>query len=477
MCFMSQRTVIERVDVQGASVYLGLSSEGVEQYSRDGARVMRWLCDGWRYRFNALRSRRYVLNRNHERIPLSECADMRSVKDMRLECSWIAAMPAMIVQSPERIENTQWFSAIARRKTNIAHHRKAGRLPSFLSRKRDDMTFACWHNKGRNANYRQVNRNHGIVEIKGQNPQGHRIDGVRFTIRIHVRASQPIRDYTAVRINWTKRTLSFTNAPLPIRHNPTNNTVGIDMGTVHAATQSDGRFIDLPKKKLDRIDKEIRRRQRAMARKANLSGKPRKQYVKDGASNRYGIEREQVRRLYAKRHRIITDTYQKYSASLIRDNDLIAIEALQVANMTRKAQPKPDPNHQGRYLPNGQASKRGLNRVMHRTGIGLLRKMLEYKTQLTPDCTLVQVNPAYTSQTCNQCKHCAKENRKSQAVFQCAKCGHTDNADINAALNILEAGMQHAGSTDGASHEPTIQDVPPAQCGRHAMVSCKPQHL
>ena len=49
--------------------------------------------------------------------------------------------------------------------------------------------------------------------------------------------------------------------------------------------------------------------------------------------------------------------------------------------------------------------------------------------------------PAFTSQTCSQCKHCAPGNRKSQAVFQCAACGYHTNADLNAALNILAAGQ------------------------------------
>lgn len=472
---MSQRTVIERVDVRGASVYLGASPDGSDMYSGDGARVMDWLCDAWRYRFNALRSRRYVLNREHERIPLSEHPDMRSVKDMRRECSWVAAVPAMVIQSPDRIENTQWFSAIARRKTNISHRRKAGRMPSFLARKRDMQTFTCWHNKGQNANYRQVNRNHGIVEIKGQNPQGHRTHGTRFTIRIHVRISQPIREYTAVRVNWTRRTLSFTNPPLPIEHEATGHMVGIDMGCVHAATQSDGRFLDLPKGKLERIDKEIRRRQRAMARKAGLSGKTRRQYVRDGASKRYQREKYRVARLHARKHRILVDVYQKYSTGLVREHDLIVIEALQIANMTRKAKPKPDPQHEGRYLSNGQTGKRGLNRSMRDTGLGLLRVMLEYKTGLTGDCTLVQVNPAYTSQTCNKCKHCTPENRESQAVFRCVNCKHEDNADINAALNILQAGLEHSRSAGSASREPNTQDPTPINNERRAVFSRKPQ--
>lgn len=46
------------------------------------------------------------------------------------------------------------------------------------------------------------------------------------------------------------------------------------------------------------------------------------------------------------------------------------------------------------------------------------------------------VSPYYTSQTCPSCNHVDRRNRNGE-IFKCQSCGHTDNADINAALNIL----------------------------------------
>jgi transposase len=48
---------------------------------------------------------------------------------------------------------------------------------------------------------------------------------------------------------------------------------------------------------------------------------------------------------------------------------------------------------------------------------------------------VVFVSPAHTSQTCSVCGCVSKENRKSQAVFECISCGHVANADLNAAIN------------------------------------------
>lgn len=46
------------------------------------------------------------------------------------------------------------------------------------------------------------------------------------------------------------------------------------------------------------------------------------------------------------------------------------------------------------------------------------------------------VDPRYTSQICPCCGHISKENRKKQETFSCIKCGYTNNADVNAAINI-----------------------------------------
>jgi len=55
---------------------------------------------------------------------------------------------------------------------------------------------------------------------------------------------------------------------------------------------------------------------------------------------------------------------------------------------------------------------------------------------------MLTINPAYTSQTCQIRGHCALANRETQAVFECVKCHHTENADLNAAKNILRLGLQ-----------------------------------
>jgi putative transposase len=64
-----------------------------------------------------------------------------------------------------------------------------------------------------------------------------------------------------------------------------------------------------------------------------------------------------------------------------------------------------------------------------------LRAFVEYKAKLA-GVSIVAVDPRNTSRTCNECGHCEKGNRKTQAEFECLSCGHTALADLNAARNI-----------------------------------------
>jgi IS605 OrfB family transposase len=67
---------------------------------------------------------------------------------------------------------------------------------------------------------------------------------------------------------------------------------------------------------------------------------------------------------------------------------------------------------------------------------GQLRSFLEYKGLLY-GVPVVVVDPRYTSQTCNVCKHLGKRTNKH---FKCNNCGNDMDADVNASLNIATLG-------------------------------------
>ena len=98
-----------------------------------------------------------------------------------------------------------------------------------------------------------------------------------------------------------------------------------------------------------------------------------------------------------------------------------------------------------------------MNRLLTRSG----RKALQAKlTRLNEEqgLTTTEVQAAYTSQMCSHCGHTDKKNRQSQAKFKCQCCGHTCNADINAAFNILQRRSLKISLSNRSDKRKTLKD-------------------
>ncbi|WP_240730843.1 transposase [Deinococcus sp. S9] len=107
-----------------------------------------------------------------------------------------------------------------------------------------------------------------------------------------------------------------------------------------------------------------------------------------------------------------------------------------------------------------------LARSVHDVGWGQFLNLLSLKAA-DAGRRVIGVDPRFTSQRCSKCGHTEKANRRSQAVFVCVACGHEDNADINAAKNVLDRG------TSTKRDEPLDRAVPSGHNGRgqpHAVV-------
>jgi putative transposase len=210
--------------------------------------------------------------------------------------------------------------------------------------------------------------------------------------------------------------------PLPA----TGGQVGIDVGVVTYATLSDGTAVANP------------RWARQEARRLEVA-QQRLQRAKRGSNNRVA-RRETV----AARHRKIAnrrkDFHHKQARELTARYDLLVVEDLMIANMLRRAMPKPDLDNPGGFLPSGARAKSGLNRSISDAGRGQFVSILRAKAE-DAGRTWIEVDPRHTSDGCECCGHAAPENRVSQAGFVCQRCGHHAPADEHAARNILRAGL------------------------------------
>lgn len=79
-----------------------------------------------------------------------------------------------------------------------------------------------------------------------------------------------------------------------------------------------------------------------------------------------------------------------------------------------------------------------------------MRAFLEYKATLD-GIQVLTVDPRNTSRTCSVCGHCEKANRKTQSDFKCLQCGFSTNADFNAARNIRAKALVRVPMVGGTS--------------------------
>ena len=77
------------------------------------------------------------------------------------------------------------------------------------------------------------------------------------------------------------------------------------------------------------------------------------------------------------------------------------------------------------------------NRIVKFLGIASLKNEVEHIARKY-GIAVSTVHPEYTSKRCPVCGCIEDENRPNQETFECIQCGYKDNADHNAAMNIME---------------------------------------
>lgn len=188
-----------------------------------------------------------------------------------------------------------------------------------------------------------------------------------------------------------------------------NSIVGIDVGIKHFATLSTWEKIDNPKFHKRGL-KQLKKKQRALSRKVKWS-----------------MNRWKARLAVAKAHEKIsnrrTDFLHKVSTKLIRENQAVCIEDLNVSGMVRN---------------------RKLSRAISDCGWRQFRSMLEYKSQWYGRDVYMCGRFEPSSKTCT-CGHINNELKLSMREWTCPECGTLHDRDILAANNIKTFALTRAG--------------------------------
>ena len=195
--------------------------------------------------------------------------------------------------------------------------------------------------------------------------------------------------------------------------------IGIDMGIVRFATLSNGEYFE-PLNAFKTYKGKLAKLQRRLKNKIKFSKNWQKLQAK-------------IAKLHHKIANCRKDFLHKISSTISKNHAMIYVEDLQVSNMSKSAK--------GTVEAPGQnvKQKSGLNRAILDQSWCEFRRQLDYKSQWQGGA-LVAVPPHNTSRTCPCCGHTDKENRPTQAKFECIECGYSENADVVGAINILERG-------------------------------------
>ena len=224
--------------------------------------------------------------------------------------------------------------------------------------------------------------------------------------------------------------------PLPA----TASEVGIDLN-VKGLVLSTGQRFRAPEQ-LQRLEKRKRRYQRACRCKVAAAKKtlglapnaPLPKGTRLPVSNNLRKAYRKVGRINERQANVRRDWQHKTTTTIVRENQVIAMEDLYVQGMTASA--KGSLEQPGKRV----RQKAGLNRAILNVGFDEICRQIDYKAQWYGRTT-VKIDRWYpSSQRCGQCGQPHRALRLSDRHWTCPACGTRHDRDLNAACNILAAG-------------------------------------
>lgn len=364
----------------------------LEPTEEQAHRLSQWV-GACRYVYNLALEQRRTWGKAHQ---ISYDSQQAEITDLRAEADWLRDVPVHALQMSIRALDSayqRFFMGLA----EYPQPRKKFQNDSFTLPDPSYLGFKRLNRRRGAVRLPKV----GWVKLVGWRPLGGELRSVTVSRKA---------GHWYVSIAWRKE------VPDPIPRN--FPAIGVDRGVAVFAALSDGTKIE-PLNAFKAIKDKLAKAQRKLSRKVKFSANWKKQKAK-------------ITRLHRKAANARKDFLHKLSTEIAKSHGIVKMEKLKVRNMTASASgtvEKPGKN---------VAAKSGLNRSILDQGWGMFENMFKYKLPERGG-ELQFVDPPYTSQGCAECGCIDAASRIDQATFVCVHCGHTDNADVNAARNILQA--------------------------------------
>lgn len=224
--------------------------------------------------------------------------------------------------------------------------------------------------------------------------------------KVKIKWSRPLpsepSSVTVIKDSADRYFLSFVVETNPQKLPENGNSVGIDLGIETFASMSNGKKVKSPKPLKQKL-KKLKRCQRNLARKKK-------------GSNRYNKARKRVAKVHGKVKDTRTDFLHKLSTDIIRENQTIVLEDLNVSGMLKN---------------------RKLSKAISDMGWRTFRTMMEAKSEMYGRDFRVIDRWTPTTQVCSTCGFNGGKKELNVREWTCINCGAVHDRDVNASINIL----------------------------------------
>ncbi|MEV0703226.1 RNA-guided endonuclease TnpB family protein [Saccharopolyspora sp. NPDC050389] len=366
--------------------------------------------------WNIALAQRIWAYRSTQRVTLRSVDQCAGLTEARKEHAWLKDLPAQCAQQVLRQLDTAY--------DNFWNPNHPAGFPQFKRKHhRQGVTFP-----GQAVQVRRVSRRMAQVRLP-------KIGWVRFRLSRPIGGTIRNAAVTHDGLGWH---VAFGIHQSEPEQAPVNTAppAGVDMGiacsvfvsTEDAARQRPDTLTPSERQRLNRLEQR-KARQIKFAKKHN-GGRYSTRLCRTIAAIA-AVKARQARRRADWNHKLTTD--------LAKNHGLVAVENLNVSSMVRSARgPVEQPGANVRQ-------KAGMNRSIADQGWFEIRRQLSYKTKRRGG-ELVAVPAPGSSQTCSKCHTRDPESREGCGrLFACVHCGHTEHADLNAAIIILDRALSTAG--------------------------------
>lgn len=334
-----------------------------------------------RFIYNQGLSLRHDAYENGEKIGYNQTSKMLTELKTQEEFSFLKEVDAVALQQSLRNLDKSFTNFFAKR----------GNYPKFKSKHNSYQSYRTTNqsNKVRIVGRKIKLPKVGYVKIKQSMEIGHINNAT-------IEKTPTDKYYVVLNVDFEPE-VKFNNG----------GAVGIDVGIKNFYSDSNGNTVDNPKY-LEKSMRKLKREQRSLSRKQKGSNNRNKQRIK-------------VAKIYEKITDQRNDFLQKQSTMLVRENQTICIEDLNIKGMMD--------NHK-------------LAQAISSVAWGKFMAMLKYKS-IWYGNDLIQISAMYpSSQTCFNCGYKNKLVKNlSIRTWICPNCNIRHDRDINAAKNILKIGL------------------------------------